>query len=220
MDCVCEWSNCVFVSKPLSACNTLLPKEGFDWGGGTGACALGKVLGYRALNDCEKFWGGWDWGLQDKLRWFLQPELYIRKRIVNWSREILGCLNLFLNKFWALCSHGTIINKMSWTGTERTHFLLCGRCEDWDLTSSYGKDLVQFLDQKVHLTVDVYWLFRLVNTTFLLNGRGGGPVRSRNRSMMHGIVTQSIKMFLCFIFVFSHEFFTAWWVYHLAVWFG
>jgi len=55
----------------------------------------------------------------------------IEKWTVNWPRETLGCLNLFLNKFWVLRSHETIINKV--VGLEqREHTLLCGRCEGWD----------------------------------------------------------------------------------------
>ena len=62
-------------------------------------------------------------------------------------------------------------------------------------TSFYEKNLVQFLGQQVHFTVDVYRVSWLVNTTFLLDDSRCGPVRSRNGSMTHEIVTQISKSF-------------------------
>ena len=106
--------------------------------------------------------------------------------IIDWPRETLACLHLFLNKFWVLCSHGTITNKVSWTEIERTHFLLGGWCEGWDSTSSYGKNLVHFWVN----TSTLLWMSTECPTRehhFSFGWSVCGHVRARNRNMMHWI---------------------------------
>ena len=99
----------MFISRPLSACNTLkgsteeeglvlCPWEGVElrvwspkW--------LQKVLRWLRLVFKRNWDGSSSW---DCKCW---------KKIVNWPRETMGCLNLFLNKFWVYAAMGQSLTK-------------------------------------------------------------------------------------------------------------
>ena len=142
MDCVCEWSNCVFISKPLRAYNTVFKR----WVRLRRSWCMYPWIGIRL--SLVLIWNPkWSWKILMWLRFGSLREIEmvpparivtVGKWIVDWAREILGCLNLFLNKFWVLFSHGANINRVGWTETERPLFLLC---EVWDLTRKRKHDV-------------------------------------------------------------------------------